>query len=237
MMTMRTCVVGINQTGRDLVVGDVHGCFRTLDRALRDVGFKPARDRLFGVGDLVNRGPHSGEALEWIEDRFAAVTLGNHERPLIPWFRAKLLKGRPRSLSWLAKIEPKDYQRWFDALAAMPVALTIETRHGSVGVIHAEPPHRIWSRAIKLLESGSDDAIDTALLGYETDEEQHAAHSRPVEGLRALVHGHYPVSEVQIRGNRWDIDTGAGIGNGGCLSLLEVNRPELRPWTFDVDEG
>ena len=53
------CAVGMNENGRDLVVGDVHGCFRTLDHALSEFGFDPSRDRLFGVGDLVNRGPHS----------------------------------------------------------------------------------------------------------------------------------------------------------------------------------
>ena len=45
--------------GRDFVVGDVHGCFRTVENALRRVGFDPGCDRLFSVGGLVNRGPNS----------------------------------------------------------------------------------------------------------------------------------------------------------------------------------
>ena len=44
---MRTRTVDLNPSGRDLVVGDVHGCFRTLNRALREVGFDPECDRLF----------------------------------------------------------------------------------------------------------------------------------------------------------------------------------------------
>ena len=40
---------------------------------LARIGFNSLCDRLFGVGDLVERGPHSGEALEWLEHRFAAV--------------------------------------------------------------------------------------------------------------------------------------------------------------------
>ena len=237
MTSPRTCIVGINRAGRDLVVGDVHGCFRTLERALCQLGFDSRSDRLFGVGDLVNRGPNSREALTWLENRFEAVTLGNHERPIRAWFHAKLLKGRPRSLPWLREIAPCNYQRWFDALAAMSVALTIETLHGLVGVIHAEPPHRVWSRAIELLESGAYDAIDTALLGCESDKEQDEARSRPVEGLRALVHGHWPVEEVETTRNRWNLDTGAGHAKLNRLSLLEVNAPELRAWTFDVDES
>ena len=69
-----------NTRGRDLVVGDVHGCFRTLERALAFVEFDPRRDRLFGVGDLVARGPHSHEAAHWIENRFTAVAMANHDR-------------------------------------------------------------------------------------------------------------------------------------------------------------
>ena len=235
MTPTRTSTVNINQAGRDLVVGDVHGCFRTLERALRAIAFDPACDRLFGVGDLVNRGPHSEEALEWLEERFAAAVLGNHEPPIRSWFRAKLLKGRPRSLPWLRAIRSAHYQRWFEALDAMPLALTIETRHGRVGVVHAEPPDRVWSVALDLLEGGSGAATDVALLGYETRAEREAARSRPVEGLRALVHGHWPVKEVETTFNRWNIDTGAGSPNGR-LTIIEVNALELRTWTFDVDD-
>ena len=66
--------------GRDVVVGDVHGFLRTLDHALSALAFDPGRDRLFGVGDLVERDPHSTRALEWIEHHFAGVTQGNHDR-------------------------------------------------------------------------------------------------------------------------------------------------------------
>ena len=40
-----------NRLGRDFVVGDVHGCFRTLERALAALEFDASCDRLFGVGD------------------------------------------------------------------------------------------------------------------------------------------------------------------------------------------
>ena len=53
-----------------------------------------------------------------------------------------------------------------------------------------------------------------------------------MEGLRALVHGHEPVRDVECTANRWNIDTGAGIPRLNCLTVLEVNRAG----TFDVDE-
>ena len=43
--------------GRDLAVGDIHGYFSRLEQTLNQAGFDPARDRLFSVGDLTDRGP------------------------------------------------------------------------------------------------------------------------------------------------------------------------------------
>ena len=184
---MLTPTFPINDYGRDFVVGDIHGCFRTLERAVAHVKFAPTRDRLFGVGDLVNRGPHSAQALTWLEQHFAAVTRGNHEHWLLDWFKARLLGARPRSAPWQRAIDPSAYQRWCDALSAMPLAVTIETRYGAVGVVHAQTPHPIWRTALEMLESGCETAIDVALLGYETREEEVRAASQPVEELREFL--------------------------------------------------
>ena len=118
----------------------------------------------------------------------------------------------------------------------MPLALTIETPYGAVGVIHAQVPDPVWERALELLSTGSAGVADIALLGYESPDEEERARARPVEGLRALVHGHWPVREVENTFNRWNIDTGAGHPALNRLTLLEVNAPEIRTWTFDVDE-
>ena len=83
MNAVSTQTFAVDRIGRDFVAGDVHGCYRTLEQALRDLEFDASHDRLFGVGDLVDRGPHSAEALVWIEGRFEAVVMGNHERPLL----------------------------------------------------------------------------------------------------------------------------------------------------------
>ena len=102
-------------------------------------------------------------------------------------------------------------------------------------VLRAESPHRSWGRATELLERRLE--VGVALLGLPgTREAVLRYRSQPVEGLRALVHGHHPVREVEYTSNRWNIDTGAGISHLNRLTVLEVNRAEFRSWTFDVDE-
>jgi hypothetical protein len=68
-----------NVRGRDFVVGDIHGCFDQLRAALDTAGFLPESDRLFSVGDLIDRGPQSTETLQWLAKPWFHACIGNHD--------------------------------------------------------------------------------------------------------------------------------------------------------------
>lgn len=114
-------------------IGDVHGCFATLKELLRRIRFDPGHDRLWMVGDLVNRGPRSLEVLRWAidqGDRLVTV-LGNHDLHLLA--RAAGV-GRPKRRDSLAPVldapDRDDLLRWL-------VSRPLLHREGGHILVHA----------------------------------------------------------------------------------------------------
>jgi bis(5'-nucleosyl)-tetraphosphatase (symmetrical) len=62
-------------------VGDIQGCFHSFQSLLKRIQFNPTSDKLWLVGDLINRGSGSLEVLRWVfEHQSSIVTvLGNHD--------------------------------------------------------------------------------------------------------------------------------------------------------------
>lgn len=75
----------------DYVIGDIQGCYDPLRRLLDAIDFNEHTDRLWFVGDLVNRGSQSLAVLRFIKNlpKTPRITLGNHDLHLL----AKLFGG------------------------------------------------------------------------------------------------------------------------------------------------
>ncbi len=217
-----------NVVGRDFAVGDIHGCFSHLSRSLEAIGFDASVDRLFSVGDLVDRGPESDQVLAWLGKPWFHAICGNHD---FMAFSSAL--GPPSAAleyqqiwgEWLARLSNARQHLIGEGLAALPLAMEIETASGIVGLVHADCPFDDWSdmQAVQWNEIDPTGSIADCCL-WST--ERHARrYVGPVKNVRAVVHGHLVVRSPEILGNVHFIDTG-GWKSGGRFTFLELGTLE-----------
>ncbi len=234
----------LNVYGRDYVVGDIHGMFRQLESLLDRVQFKPEHDRVFSVGDLVDRGPESAEALRWLEHPWFHACRGNHEQFALDSTDPDALDFwvRYNGGQWWKELSRGDQATFRDAFQKLPLAMEVETRTGRVGIVHADvPPAVSWERFTELLASGHQEVTLYALFSRDRI---HGGRSRkPVEGQVDRIYcGHTPVrTPVQVD-NVYYIDTGACYFQDGyaeaSLTMVEINPQRHRAfqaYTRDVN--
>lgn len=225
-----------NDKGRDFVVGDIHGAFDSLEEALRRVRFDPAKDRLFSVGDLADRGKRSPDCLHYLRQHWFHAVQGNHEAMYLKLFDASgafnaaaLAHDPLPNRAWITQIDAAQRAAIRDAFAALPMMIEVETRRGVVGIVHAEvPPGMDWRTFTERVGNGD----RTAVLWAQWSRERFNANDNgTVPGISRVFHGHTPsASGIRRMGNRYYIDTGAVYRERGThpdmgLSLTEINAP------------
>lgn len=130
-------------------LGDIQGCYDPLQQLLEQLKFDPAKDQLWFVGDLVNRGPNSLDTLRLVKSlgNSAVTVLGNHDLHLLA-----LAHGNDRHFkpgSGLEEIlDAKDGGELIDWLRHQPLLHHDEKR--DLTMIHAGlPPQWSLKRACK----------------------------------------------------------------------------------------
>lgn len=245
-------VIEANEQGRDFIVGDIHGHKKRFLRALKSVNFDKTKDRLFCTGDLIDRGKDNLFILDCLrEDWFFAIR-GNHEQMVINRYELPLIA--PDSLNPDVKTKfdaAENHQlnggRWFDNLrsslakrriyqnlSVLPYAITLQTKFGDIGLVHAEVPEPLesWSEFLKALASDAEMreeaiwncvAIDSiyhvAKLKYWEAEFQDEP--RFIKDIVMTVHGHSFSHEPIVHGNQVWIDTGQITDE---LTILEASQ-------------
>jgi bis(5'-nucleosyl)-tetraphosphatase (symmetrical) len=87
------------------VIGDVHGCLKTLKQLLNTLACSE-KDTLYFTGDLVNRGPQSLQVLQFIKQcPYAHIVLGNHDLHALALYSQKIPWHKPHTLQALLASE------------------------------------------------------------------------------------------------------------------------------------
>ncbi|WP_206002287.1 metallophosphoesterase [Paraburkholderia antibiotica] len=218
-----------NEAGRDFVVGDLHGCVDALRYLLCQIAFDPTRDRLFSVGDLVDRGEQSEEALALLAKPWFFAVLGNHEDTLCAVADGRLRRQWWYGIggSWAAGLPDERLRHYAEHLRTLPLVRVVGSGKERFNILHAE-------------FFGSDAELDAGNYSAETRQqllwgrELALGNGDPLRqrGLSLTYCGHTPVRDITQIGSQVFIDTGA-FGPGGSLTIVQPQA--LRRWSISVE--
>lgn len=226
-----------NEQGRDFVVGDIHGYFQTLERLLGIIGFDAATDRLFSVGDLIDRGPESHRAAEFLGKPWFHAIRGNHEQMLCdaitPGLRqpAALDLWQKNGGGWFASVADADRIALFQAIRELPLAMEIALPGGGIAALaHADLVSGDWQRErMQLADAARHESLAETLLWsrrrarvvHNCVQTDVPAERIEIDGVSVIFFGHTPMpAPVACDNTRW-IDTGVFMDEGR-LAIAEL---------------
>jgi serine/threonine protein phosphatase 1 len=206
---------------RRIIIGDVHGHYDSLLTLMETVA-PQGDDRVYFLGDLIDRGPKSAQVVQYVIDQSYPCLLGNHEAMLLD-----VVAGGETSLEL--------YQGWLQSGGYN----TVESYQNRI-----PPEHIDWMRQLPtyldlgdiwLVHAGVDPTLPLA----EQSADQFcwirsAFHStkKPYFADKIIITGHtitFTLEGIQpgqiAAGAGWlDIDTGAYHPRSGWLTALDVDN-------------
>lgn len=233
-----------DDTGPFDIVGDVHGCADELIELMDRLGYgvelragsgddrvrvsNPPGRRLVLVGDLVDRGPRSPDALRivmtMVEAGQALCVPGNHDAKFLRWLQGRNVKpthGLDGTIEQMATEPPEFHARVRGFLEGLPLHLWLDG--GGLAIAHAGiREEMIGSTAGRVREFclyGDNNGTDSD--GLPIRYHWAAAYA----GLTTIVYGHTPVAEAGWVNNTLCIDTACCFG--GHLTALRWPEREI----------
>jgi bis(5'-nucleosyl)-tetraphosphatase (symmetrical) len=162
-------------------VGDVQGCFVSLQALLHRIGWDPGRDRLWLCGDLVNRGAASLATLRFCRDAGPGLraVLGNHDLHLLARAAGVVGRGRRETLDDILAAEDRDsLLAWLTAQPLLHVEDDAVFVHGGLLPQWTVAEARAWAERAQRALRGPDAASFVAAV-------RHAGHLIDAEAAEA----------------------------------------------------
>ena len=216
-------ILAQNPTGRDFVIGDIHGHYSELMQTLNSVAFDFDRDRLICCGDLVDKGAESEKVVALLSEPWFFSVRGNHDQFIVDQFHKAFHQERvllwggyaemtPQQVhqkyagTWFAKLPDAVQQSIAAALNQLPYALEVKTKQGRVGICHAGVPLQFndWQDFVLQLQQPEGRKIKELTLRLRDPAFQN---NRYIQGIDQTYHGHTGFRQIHTIGNSCWIDT------------------------------
>lgn len=208
-------------TARRIIIGDVHGHYDGLMILLEAIA-PELNDQVYFLGDLIDRGPHSAEVVDFVQQSHYHCLLGNHEQMLLDILNKRASSQLRQAWLYSGGLETLNSyktasipQHHIDWLQSLPKYLDL----GDIWLVHA----------------GVDPRIPLAEQSVEQfcwiRQEFHSM-SQPYFPDKLIITGHTitftlpGVSAGELaQGQGWlDIDTGAYHPKSGWLTGLDITN-------------
>jgi serine/threonine protein phosphatase 1 len=242
-----------NTVGRDLIIGDLHGCYDELWHLLKHIDYNSEQDRILFVGDLIDRGPKSELCFDMVQRNNVYSTLGNHEEMM---FQAVLNLKPSQYDVWMANgggWARELFQDWLPAFQAklirfkdkFPLVIVVGEGEDRFNVVHAE----FYSGKRPLSNKDIDDWTFTpeeinnmiwgrTLIQYATSNDHLFQYN-----MSTTYVGHTPTRAVLTSQSQIFIDQGccfavnAGQGRNADSGLTIVCHQDKKYWTLHPSDG
>lgn len=216
---------------KTFVIGDIHGCHKTMVALLNRISPDPQSDVLVFLGDYINRGPDSSKVISELlrlrkQFNHVITLMGNHE------------------FMWLNYLAGKD-QKCFLMMGGRQ---TLQS-YGIQDLFHSDLIHMLPPDQLHFFNE---------LLTYWEDEEYIYVHAGLRPGIhpsqqtndwllwarekfiktgydfgKRVIFGHTPFKDPRVESNKIGIDTGAVYGGRlTCLVLPDIDFVSVRRETW-----
>ncbi len=210
-MYTKTLKINANKAGRDLFVGDLHGCYSILMEKLDDINFDKTKDRLFCTGDLIHRGDENIKSIELLNEEWFKSVLGNHCFHFIEhvFGGAKLYRPKRNGMLWINKLSKKKKERLATILSEKSyfgIEINDTERNKKYGIFHSTVPPSKSSGGQPDWNLVSSNGIHPMFFAEILN--HRGSYEKPILGVDLVFHGH-TLTYTMIE--NFDEGTGTGL--------------------------
>lgn len=195
---------------RTIFVGDIQGCFDEWMMLLERLDYRPEKDELILLGDVINRGPKSKDVLKYLfKHPEIRSVMGNHEYHYIRHLE-KIKK--KKSFQALDKELKPIQDKVLKYLKKMPMYLE----------------GKEWLAVHAGLEPGRHPSVSSAKFLCTVRQVSYNGESRPwfdmYHGKKWVVFGHWAIRGLVEKGRVRGLDTGCVYGGSLTAWIYPENQ-------------